>query len=936
MKWRDVKMTNNNKGTYIPSIEAEEIYDMSVRGLENIMKYDYVGYIPFSLELNKLRSYKKLFSEIEISKNDKVKYQSDAVINVKFKNKVKAGKVITSFVRGYEKLVSRLNFQLESLKKSIVENEELIKSSNNSREQLKLTKTINYLNNKVKLVEGHIARIESDKENEIYQELKADELRNNLYTQGFQFKGKSYKFYKRTASKSRQSQALFIVEDLYDQMKEWSYMGLDLTGEIDVASLLAYESLVSSSLESTIEIDTKHIFIIDDKFSEFNVKAIEVGNDLKAVLNDNATIENNIWDGQGLMDISLFESIDKGNKGMALLRQHFMKCCVFNTNLQQFLQDNCPEGVNYDEWELTDFFGNKIPASQILLLTTPSSLKFLKYANGDKKKAYANWCKRVKKDKFVFGICKHEKSSKYNDRSFTSYQMINTLDANMDDVKEIAKFEVDYVKSLQGIKDENENIDDNAFMEYLEKKKELTNAYEMLQEMYKINPAVVNTQMFRDYRTKQISNYRTKIKGGKIRLEGDYATVVSNPYEMLEALLEGKRERKINAPTVLKGNEIYTKLHKFNEEYTLVRNPHNSQNNFFKVVNVDNELFNTYFNFTKNIVVINSIKNPVLSRLNGMDMDSDTTLIFKSEVFNKIVDKTLANREYPVILNTIKSKPNPVELTNENIANIDMKTAKSQMWIGEVTNAAQFQVSCLWDIQNNEPESVEKQEKIEEIQNNIAILVVLSNVAIDYSKKVVEVDIDGALRGIRFSQATKVKADVTDKKGNVETKLISRKKPNFWKYVSTSDVEMTEFTCPMDLLIRHIDNDIEKAPYRKNLPLSNIFASDEMKGADDKQIEDIIDLVKEFNEKINKVNQSDNDKKSQERLSVLTDAYNELDERLSKKKIRKATMYKLLTQVAEMYDGKSKKKDLSGIAIHLMNALYRTHGKTFLNLIKKG
>ncbi|MGE7880227.1 hypothetical protein [Peribacillus muralis] len=38
-----------NKSVYIPSIEAETIFDMSERGLENIIKYEYVGMIPWSL-----------------------------------------------------------------------------------------------------------------------------------------------------------------------------------------------------------------------------------------------------------------------------------------------------------------------------------------------------------------------------------------------------------------------------------------------------------------------------------------------------------------------------------------------------------------------------------------------------------------------------------------------------------------------------------------------------------------------------------------------------------------------------------------------------------------------------------------------------------------------------------------------------------------------
>jgi hypothetical protein len=941
-------VNENKKGTYIPSIEAEKIYDMSVRGLEDIMDYDYIGFIPYSLEIRKLRTYKKLFAQKEIIKNKKVQYFSDAVINIKFKNKIRDGKEITSFVRDYDKLLSRLKSQFKSINKSKRKNKIAIQQSKNKREIEKLEKKVVYLINTAQLVLGHIKRIKVDKENNIFEEMKAPELREFLYVNGFTFMGKKYVFYKRTASKSRQSQALFILEELYQPMKEWSHMGLDLNGKVDVGSLLAYESLVSSSLQETIKIYTENIFIIPDKFSEFEMPAIEVGNDLKPIPNDNAKIVNNIWDGQGLIDISLMESIGQADKGMILTRQHFWKSCLFTTHIQKWLQDKHeeltnPDNKNYDasinpdynNWQIKDAFGIKHFVNQILLISTPSSIKFLKYAKkGKEKEAYINWTKRVKKDGYLFGVCKHEKSSKYDDRSYTSYQMINTLDADMDDIKKLAEFEVNYIQSLQGIQDEYGNINDKPFIDYLDKKKELTNAYEMFSELYKINPDIVRTQMFRDYRTRQISNYRTKIKGGKLRLEADYCTVISNPIEMLEAVIEGKgMGNKINKPSVLKVNEIYTTLHNFGEEYTLVRNPHNAANNFFRAINVDNEVFKTYFNFTKNIVVINSIKSPILAILNGMDMDSDQALIFKG-VFNEVINKTFKNRKYPLILNTIVSLPDPVELTNKNIAKTDTKTAKSQMWIGEVTNSCQYQVSVLHHIIRTENDTKEREKKIDEILGNIAVTTVLSNVAIDYSKKIVEVDIDKALRGIRKSEATKVYSAKSKK-------LVSRKKPMFWTYVSSSKPKTEEFNCPMDLLIKHIDNDIPKAIYRNNLPLEKLLTetNQETLGEDHQQIKDIINLVEKFEKDVKSINANNEDKKCQERQTKLQNAFDELDEKIGKKKIRKATMYKMLTLIAESYKKKEETKnitnDFSGIVVYVLNALYRNHGKTFLNLFEK-
>lgn len=945
-----------NQSVYIPSIEAEEVYDMSVRGLD--IEVDYNGSIPFSLELIKLRSKKDLYSEKKIvikgkvneTGEQKVKYQSDAVINIKFKNKIKDGKEITSNVRGYDKLISRLYAQLRKLEGTKKYYEQQINESENSRKIETFKKSVSKYESKIKKLTSQIEHIVANKDLDIFKEMKAPELRNHLYVNGFNYKGQRYVFYKRTSSKSRNSQALFILDSLHEPMQEWSRMGLEFEEgkKYDVASLLAYESLVSSSISSVIKIKTNNIFIINDEFSKLeNVKAIEVGNDLQAVPNDNATIVNNIWDGQAIIDISLLESIGAGKYGMAQLRQHFFKCASFSGYVQKFLMDKHAEMTNpenenydnkipvdYDKWKLTDVFGNKILSKQILLISTPSALKFMKYTEKDKEKeAYANWCKKVKADSCIFGICKNEHPSKYQDRQKSSYQMINTLDADMDDIKALAKFEVNFIKGLQNKDDE--------YISYLKDNVELTNSYQMFVDMYEKNPEVVRTQLFRNYRKTVISNYRTKIKGGKLRLESDYCTVISSPYEMMLSVI-GKLKDKVGnvISHTLTDNQIYTTLHAFNKKYTTVRNPHNSQNNFYKVFNKQDSLIEKYFNFknTPNIIVINAIKSPILVVCNGMDTDGDTLLVFKDYEFNRIIDNTLRKRKYPIIINTIKSEPDPVELTNENIASIDDKLAKSQRWIGSVTNQAQFLVSTMWDIQNDKNYLGNKEEDIAEIQKSISILVVLSNVAIDYAKKIVKVDIEDALRTIRKINAAK---KPTVNKGKIVRK--TRKKPKFWTSVTSSNPKTEQFNTPMDMLIYHINNDIKKANYRNDISMMELLPKEKDETYDNQQVKDITNAVEEFNKKLKELYAKDHLDKD-EKYRTLTDAYEKIKYKISKKTIKPSTMYRVFQEVQIVLeksvdkkedDKKKVNKEMQGLATHIMNLVYLNDKEKFISLIGK-
>ena len=127
-------------------------------------------------------------------------------------------------------------------------------------------------------------------------------------------------------------------------MMAWSSCDLSADTASDQASWQAYIALTLSSIESTIKLPKKSILIIRDMVSRFteNVVCVEKtdGHDLKAE-EEETEIENVIWDGEALLDASVFFENGYGNHGMMLLRNRFFKTCAFNTNLQDWFTDNC-------------------------------------------------------------------------------------------------------------------------------------------------------------------------------------------------------------------------------------------------------------------------------------------------------------------------------------------------------------------------------------------------------------------------------------------------------------------------------------------------------------------------------------------------------------------------------------------------------------------
>ena len=163
------------------------------------------------------------------------------------------------------------------------------------------------------------------------------EIRDDLYENGFVCDGVHYVRFKRSAGSSRVGKCLFIDDRLYDAMHKWEMCGIKVQDgqEIDLAALESYIALTSSSIIDTIEIRPENILVIEDYESAFedDVIATRVQEDGHLVsAPERVTIRNSIWDGQSLMDISLFGAYN--DRGMLLLRNRFFKSCCFNANIQ--------------------------------------------------------------------------------------------------------------------------------------------------------------------------------------------------------------------------------------------------------------------------------------------------------------------------------------------------------------------------------------------------------------------------------------------------------------------------------------------------------------------------------------------------------------------------------------------------------------------------
>lgn len=903
----------DKKNVYIMSLEAVDIYNHMYRNdKNNNIKRNYIGMVPYSLELNKLDMEK-----LKIKINNKTGKQiSDDVINIKFKQKVLDG----------ELLIKKLYKKIGKIDKKIGKYNDYLKTINGKnpenykRYQQRILKIQEYVNSIEEYIEVITKEInEKDKEDK-WKEISNDKLREKFYSEGFTITetnektGKitksDYVVYKRTSAKSRTGRCLFIKKELYDEMIFWSRMGLNFNDnkEYDYAGLLAYESLVSSSLEDVIKINPKNILILDDVESKFKRMCNVVRTNDKTKLLDSFQeeyeVKNCLFDGEGLLSSEYF----KEGQSMILLRQHMFKDAAFNCNIQDFLRDNCPKDQDYDTWEINNKYGKPMLAKNVHMIITPTSLKVLKFAKDkgmSEEEMWNYWKKVVKDEDCIFGICKHEKESKrgYDDKGNvlqqTSYQMLNSIPFIPDDIAELTTYEKQYINRLKN--------DDEFFIEYLIDNANTVNCNLMMADLAKHNKDFICTEIFRDFRKDEISKYVRHVKKGKVRLTGDYCIALGNPLEYLYHAI-GKLDVNNLKPVegALKDNEIYTKL--FDDdglELIAFRNPHTSPSNCLLAKNKKVDDIDKYFNLTKNIMCCNAIDFPIQDIASSMDYDSDSMVIFNNRTLTQVVKDKVWDKYYPCI-NAVKADKKSYTVTKENMALIDNQLSESQRNIGECVNAGQLVMSTYWDLLSKGKAS---EEVLKKLLKKVDVATVLSCICIDLAKKMYNIDIKKEIENI--SSGLRIK------------------KPLFFKDISRSKnigKNIEKFNTSMDYLYDEMNN-LEYADDHNNIELINLLINRDLVIADRKQEQKIIEYVEEMCNKIDFINvkkkKVESKEEKKERLTALDNTAKCFEYYIQKSTVKEDTMYSILYHMI--------RNNKSDIALRLMNELYITQKETFLN-----
>lgn len=630
---------------------------------------------------------------------------------------------------------------------------------------------------------------------------------------------------------------------------------------------------------------------------------------------EESEITNILWDGMGIIDDSIFPD---NMEGFIYCRSHFFKSCLFRGNIQAYFKDYY--GESYDTAYETDMTGRRMKVTDIKVIVTENSLKWIKFLelmskSGTMEDGFKYYIQIMKKDGEMFAVVKTAHSSKYDELQRSSFQMNNTLlTTDCGILEDIAFPSIEYCNKLK--------LDDEAFLKYLEitgfTRYSINN---VLIDLYRWNDEFRYMEWFKNKKKAKINELKDqRLKLGKLFQYGDNLVICGNPVAMLMAVT-GQSYLDENCFSQF-DDRIQCCTSRFPEGERLAgfRSPHNSPNNIVYLENVYPEAVRRYFpNLGDNVIIINGIGTDVQSRLNGQDLDTDS--IYTTNQKNIVNLAKKAYIECPTIINGIKPDGNSeYDKSMLSYSKMDANISSAQYNIGSASNIAQLALSYWFDGGCND----------KELEDVFIICSVLAQVAIDSCKRNFEIEVGSELA--RISRLQCMKHDPRYPRFYADVQKYNNKKKK-GKKLEIKDSDIGFFNCPMDLLYRIVEKGIIDLRNHKKLNTKTyregeygvkpIFENKADKAKVDRgQYRKVIDIVGEYDRAVKTLDST--------KGSYHDDCLNEFEicmDRLRNTTINKDAMYTLI-DYAFMPENEK-------IRDSMLVALYDKNKKMFLNCFKK-
>lgn len=347
-------------------------------------------------------------------------------------------------------------------------------------------------------------------------------------SKGFWVNGKKYVRISCSASQARVDTVIFTDEKTYKKIFKILCNGIDFKQEIVPSKFNAYFGLYSTS---TYEVTEPRVCVIKDYETKI-YRPIEwiterpEGDTVER--RDDIAVGCNYWDGMGIISPKMAKQWAKDLEVSYLpsnfiIRSSWVKGMVCTFDFHKFAREKASTN------KITDIYGVEYDINEIDIILTESQFKLNKFY-----KSWQHWLENTHKNKLDWGVSRvsPQMDSEY---MLTNYQFIQTLNLDKNEIEELAKPTIDWLKNILNNKDMYAAL----FMSGgFRNKKSVKKMLEYTENPY-TQAILYNPEMIKDgYIQKKIyDSIQKKIKKamiGKILVRGNFQMMIADPYGLCE------------------------------------------------------------------------------------------------------------------------------------------------------------------------------------------------------------------------------------------------------------------------------------------------------------------------------------------------------------------------------------------------------------------
>ena len=577
---------------------------------------------------------------------------------------------------------------------------------------------------------------------------------------GFSVNGIEYVRIACGAGQARRNTVSFINKEIAPTIYDWLMNGLSIS-KINLNKFNAYFGLYMSGINI---VSTPRVCLINDyetilpeqKVDYIVDKQDDTGKIYRDIEERIIDFKTNKFDGQGLISPKMAKiwandlSEYKYMPAQFIIRSSFIKGMVTVFDFHRFSEEIA--GTD----EIIDVYGNKYKIKDIDILLTVSQFKMWKYY-----KSWEEYVFNCEKYGHIWGISRYT-SKKDAEYSLLNYQYIQTLDLNIEKIRELAQPTIDWIDKicsgnklytllfLLGVSKDKDSLDDILNKTGNDIVKAIIYNDELLKDPY--------------VRKKIYSFIERRIKDaklGRLWVRGNYQIMVADPYEQCEFAFG------LEPKGLLQAGEYYSKF--WNDRKITKVDACRSPMVDFHEHNILNLVRGAeiakWYQYLDTGIVYNTYG---LDTVIHSDSDWDGDIVFTTD--NKIVLGGVIPGLNPITYDKVSAPP--MRMRYGNLIKADIRSFDCK--VGQVTNYSTSFIAMLANFKKGSPEHNELLKRIKLLRRYIGD-------SIDSAK---------GIKMLPFPKEWKtgVKYLETDGKDIISEKrfrnvLVSRKKPYFMMYI---------------------------------------------------------------------------------------------------------------------------------------------------------